>query len=76
MLVNLLKSWRVPRVGALFASVDRLFHSFTPRYEKHLCPFKEDFYGILRSVDVLRRVRASPAEFLVERWHRYCGANP
>ena len=26
-----------------FASVDRLFHSFTPQYEKRLCPFTEDF---------------------------------
>ena len=57
----------MPRVGALFASVNRLFHSFTRRYEKHLCSFTEDFFGILRSVDVLRRVRASPAEFLVKR---------
>jgi len=40
MQINLLK---MPRVGALFASAGRLFHSFTPRYEKHLFPFTEDF---------------------------------
>ena len=46
------------RVGALLASVDRPFHSFTSRCEKHLCPFTEEFFGILRSVDVLCRVHA------------------
>ena len=43
MQINFLKFLKVPRVGALFASVGRLFHSFTPRYEKHLRLFTEDF---------------------------------
>ena len=41
MQMNLLK---MPRVGALLASSGRLFHSFTPRHEKHLFPFTEDFF--------------------------------
>ena len=64
----------MPKDDASFVSASRLVHDFTPRYEKPLCPFKDIFLGILRSVDVLRRVRASPAEFLVNRWHKYCGA--
>ena len=60
---------------ASFASAGRLFHNFTSRYEKPPCPLKDVFLGILRSVDVLRRVRASPAEFLVNRQHKYCGVN-
>ena len=67
------KILKAPRVGALFASVGRLFHSLTPRYEKHFYPITEDIFGILGSVDVLRRVRASPAEFLVKRWHKCSG---
>ena len=63
--MQIVKLLKVPRVGALFASVDRLFHSCTPRYEKFLCPFTDDFFGILGSLDVLRRVRASPVEFLL-----------
>ena len=35
MQIRLLKFLKVPRVGALFASVGRLLHIFTPRYEKH-----------------------------------------
>ena len=64
------------RIGALLASVGRLFHSFTPRYEKHFCPPTEDFLSILQSVNVLRRGRASPAELLAKRWRKYCGENP
>ena len=64
----------MPKDDASFASAGRLFHNFTPRYEKPLCPIKDAFLGILRSVDVLRRVRASPAEFLVNRQPKYCGA--
>ena len=65
----------MPKDYASFASAGRLFHNFTLRYEKPLCPIKDVFLGILRSVDVLRRVRAYPGEFLVNRQHRYCGAN-
>ena len=57
----------MPKDDASLTSAGRLFHNFTPRYEKPLCPFKDVFLGILRSVDVLRRVRASPAEFLFTR---------
>ena len=63
----------MPKDDASFASAGRLFHNFTTRYEKPLCLIKDVFLGILRSVDVLRRVRASPVEFLVNRQTKYCG---
>ena len=45
-----------------------------PTIRKHLCPLKDAFYGILRSADILQRIRASPAEFLAKILHIYCWA--
>ena len=42
MQINLLNSLKMLRVGSLLASVVRLFHSFTSRYEKYFCPFTDD----------------------------------
>ena len=59
---------------AVLDSAGRLFHSLTPRKEKHFCPFAEFFFGNLKSVSVFQRLREEHAEFFVKRLHRYCGA--
>ena len=71
-LIELLK---LVREDAFFDSAGRLFQSLAPRKEKHFCPLADFFFGNLKSVSVLRRLREEHCEFLVKRLHRYCGAS-
>ena len=54
----------------------RLFQSLAPLYEKLSWPFKELFFGILRSVAVFLKVYKELVEFATNKSIRYCGASP
>ena len=46
-------------------SVERLFHTLAPLYEKRFCPKVDFLQGSLKSVVVFRRFRSVKCEFLV-----------
>ena len=62
------RSLKVFREDANFASLSKLFQSFTPRYEKAFWPLAVFDNGNLRSVSVERKDRSLSSEYLVNRF--------
>ena len=62
MQINSFEVLKVLRVGDFLLLLVGCYTILPYNNKKHLCPFMKHFFCILKSVDVLIRVRASPAK--------------